>query len=787
MGKDKQKSIDVFFKKKVASDGATSDAPANIISESDALSHEQPPSKCHRIEHAEEIIIVKNKSFECDPGKRKPIWEYSANEVDEIRRAYLIAGPYQPQCSYPFSKEKHPRRFQASWFKEFSSWLEYSPYVDAAFCLPCYLFSKKVGGRHGWDAFTIKGFNSWHRVHNGKYCAFLSHMGDDPCSQHINALISCVDLMNQSCHIDKVMHAQSSQQIEQNRLCVKTSIDVARWLAFQGCAFRGHDETINSRNSGNFIEMIKLLASYNEKVADVVLRNAPLTTKYTSPQIQKEILYVLANKVRKQIRKDIGDSKFCIIVDEARDESKREQMALVLRFVDKDGFIKERFFDLCHVQDTSSMTLKNAITEILSHYCLDMQNIRGQGYDGASNMHALVAASKEVSSIYQFFQNLNFIITIITASSKRHDQFQAAQISEFEHLQAIGELETGTGSNQVGTLKRASDTRWGSHFYSLCSLQRGYNESCSVLEKICTEGSNYSQRGDATAAYKMITSFEFIFNLLLMKEIMSITEILCQALQQKSQDILNVVQLVSSTKELIQELRDDGWKRILEGVVNFSKLHEIDVPDFDAQYIESRGRRQHNQITIDHHYHFDIFNLTIDFQIQELDRRFNEQSMELLSLSSSLDPKDGHKAFNVDDICSLAEKYYPLDFSEHERINLNCQLKHFHKDIPKHPILHNLSLISELCQGLAKTRKSNSYHLVDRLIRLILTLPVSTASGERAFSAMKIVKTRLRNKMEDDFLANNLIVYIEREIAETFTTDSILEDFVNLKERRLQF
>jgi hypothetical protein len=37
--------------------------------------------------------------------------------------------------------------------------------------------------------------------------------------------------------------------------------------------------------------------------------------------------------------KKIRDAKFCILVDEARDESKREQMAIILRFVDKDGFI----------------------------------------------------------------------------------------------------------------------------------------------------------------------------------------------------------------------------------------------------------------------------------------------------------------------------------------------------------------------------------------------------------------------------------------------------------------
>ena len=63
-------------------------------------------------------------------------------------------------------------------------------------------------------------------------------------------------------------------------------------------------------------------------------------------------------KVRKTIREEIGDAKFCIIIDEARDKSKKEQMAIVLRFVDKDGIIRERFFGLVHVSETSAQTLK---------------------------------------------------------------------------------------------------------------------------------------------------------------------------------------------------------------------------------------------------------------------------------------------------------------------------------------------------------------------------------------------------------------------------------------------
>lgn len=56
----------------------------------------------------------------------------------------------------------------------------------------------------------------------------------------------------------------------------------------------------------------------------------------------------------------------------------------------------------------------------------------------------------------------------------------------------------------------------------------------------------------------------------------------------------------------------------------------------------------------------------------------------------------------------------------------------------------------------------------------------------RNFSAMKIIKIRLRNKMEDDFLSDSSItIYIEREIAMKFSSESIIVDFQDLKERRV--
>ncbi|XP_025685295.1 uncharacterized protein [Arachis hypogaea] len=554
--------------------------------------------------------------------------------------------------------------------------------------------------------------------------------------------------MAQSKHIDKVLDRHSDETIANNRLRLKTSINAIRWLAFQACAFRGDDKSPGSLNMGNFIELIKFLAYCNQNVNNVVLENAPGNAQYISPGVQKDILHIFARKMRSTIREEIGDSKFCIIIDEARDESNREQMSVVLRFVDKHGCIQERFFDLIHVSDTCSLTLKTEISSVLSCHNLDVQNLRGQGYDGASNMRgewnglqalflkdcpfayyihclahrlqlALVSAAKEVCYVHQFFSKLTLIVNVVTVSPKRHDQLRVAQANNVANLIANDQIVTGSGLNQIGTLQRAGDTRWGSHLNFVRSLLCMFDATCEVLEKSTEEG-NFSTRGDASAAYDAITSFEFVFVLHLMRNILEVSHDLCQALQQKNQDILNALTLVSTTKTLIQRMRESSWEAFIKEVILFCEKHEVEVPDMNALHIPRRGRTRKivDQISVEHHYRVNLFLAVIDTQLQELNGRFNDNMVELLTLSSTLDPRDNYKFFSVNKVFELVERFYPGDFSDQEKFHIRMQAQHYELDVPNHVELTNLCTISELCQGLTKTGKSLTYPLIDRLIRL---------------------------------------------------------------------
>ena len=85
---------------------------------------------------------------------------------------------------------------------------------------------------------------------------------------------------------------------------------------------------------------------------------------------------------------------------------------------------------------------------------------------------------------------------------------------------------------------------------------------------------------------------------------------------------------------------------------------------------------------------------------------------------------------------------------------------------------------------LVEIGRHTIYNLIDRLLRLLITLPVSIASAECAFSSVKITKIRLRNKIQDDHLANNLLVNIEGEILETYSYEDVIEDLRSKKDRK---
>jgi hypothetical protein len=87
---------------------------------------------------------------------------------------------------------------------------------------------------------------------------------------------------------------------------------------------------------------------------------------------------------------------------------------------------------------------------------------------------------------------------------------------------------------------------------------------------------------------------------------------------------------------------------------------------------------------------------------------------------------------------------------------------------------------------MVEMKKDITYPLVYSLVTLSLILSVAIATVERAFSAMNIVKNRLRNRMGDQWMNDCLVMYIEKDIFKTINNEKIMQRFQGMKTRREQ-
>ena len=130
---------------------------------------------------------------------------------------------------------------------------------------------------------------------------------------------------------------------------------------------------------------------------------------------------------------------------------------------------------------------------------------------------------------------------------------------------------------------------------------------------------------------------------------------------------------------------------------------------------------------------------------------------------------------------SLA-KLYPHDFDSGNSRDLSHELGLYIFDVRDDDRFSNMQTIDEIFQKMVATGKYERYPMVYRLLKLVLVY--ATATVERCFSAMKIVKTYLHNRIGDSYMSNSLICYVEKELMMKVTNEAVVRRFMKMQGRR---
>ncbi|XP_052627238.1 uncharacterized protein LOC111897183 [Lactuca sativa] len=302
-----------------------------------------------------------------------------------------------------------------------------------------------MGQKGGRDAFVSQGFDTWN-----KKDAFRSHVGGVD-SFHNKAREKCEFLMREKQAINVVLRRQTKAEDNKYKAQLRVSIIVVRLLLKTGLPFRGHDESVNSENRGFYIEVLKAIRETSEEIFNNTLENAPKNNQLISPKIQKELVQCFAQEVLLSIHEEIGQD--VLRIDESSDVSKKEQMAIVLRYVDSLG------------------------------------NMQGE-FNG---LKALILQENDTAFyVHCFAHQLQLVVVDV---AKKHD---------------------GRGLNQETTLVRAGETRWGSHFNTLTSLMKLFADVLVVLDFVKEEGGSLANHQQASGILAYFKSYEFVFYLHMM-------------------------------------------------------------------------------------------------------------------------------------------------------------------------------------------------------------------------------------------------------------------------------
>lgn len=181
--------------------------------------------------------------------------------------------------------------------------------------------------------------------------------------------------MNQKRSYEAKVKKHDKKKVIANRYRLLGSVRSAGFCLENSFPFRGHNESETSLSKGVYLSVLKLISENNPEIGKYTLGNAEKNHKLTSPKIQKEIIDCFAKEVTKLLCEEIKDDVFGLLVDESSDVSQKEQMAVVVRYIDKLGVVKESLIGVAHVENTSSSTLKEAVVSVLANNQLSIDQV----------------------------------------------------------------------------------------------------------------------------------------------------------------------------------------------------------------------------------------------------------------------------------------------------------------------------------------------------------------------------------------------------------------------------
>jgi len=676
-----------------------------------------------------------------------------------------------PKQSIVSKTGKRVLGFQARWFSEFP-WLHYCKEVQGVLCFYCAKAeASKLSNlaKKRETAFTADGFANWKKAID----KFKEHQNSQ------SHRFSVQQLVQSSKPVDHQLSSQRMASQQQRRHCLSVLFTSLQYLARQGLAIRGHSD-----KDGNFIQLLKLRATDIAHLQEWLERKVDMTSHH----VQNEILEMFGHCVVRNICGRIQEAGgFSVIVDGTQDISRKEQLSICIRYVDSDLCPREEFVGLYEPPATTGEVIAKCILDVLLRLQLPISCLRGQTYDGASNMSGqfkgcqAIIRDKQPLALYMHcgahcsnlvsqsvceavvpvrdaMQSLQELGSLFSQSLKCRTSF--AKIAESDH-----------GLTKVQQIRPLCPTRWLVRVSALQALTTQYDLVLDCLEEMSLPSAGSSISARASGLRSQLCKGSTFLALKMALKVFGPLEMLNRSLQARYQTVSGMLAAVGETTAGLRDLRDDKeFERLLADaadVVAELDLETIQVPRQRKPPRRYTGDALSYVATTVSDYYRPLFFLLVDTAVQQLEERFH-------SNQSLLTYQTLEKVLITGEIAADLSVYDEIDLTD-----LQMQVDLFRRKRSVKSLSDAVDILTCMTPELR-----GEYTEVEKVVRLLLVSPASSAEAERSFSALRRLKTWLRSTMNQRRLNAVAVCHVHQEVLDLVNVDTLMAEFVSKNETR---
>ena len=707
----------------------------------------------------------------------------SSTSTTDIEEHDITTAAKRPRIATSASKNEKMRQYKQNMkyspdWKAKWNWILYDQLQDGMFCSYCKKYGKPPVGTHG--AWVTRPISNW-----AKATQLLAK--HEKSEWHLASVEAHTlsEMSRKSGDVVEMMIIASEEEKKRNRELMKKLI---RSLYFLVRNRIPHTTT--------FENLITLqIDNGNQELREHKL-TCPSNATYLSKVTTAELLSSISNHIEQGLLARLNASQYItIMADESTDVSCNEELCICARWLE-NGRPVEHFLSILPVHEVNAEALTTYLLKFIRDKCIDIKKVRGLGFDGTNTMSgeksgvqirmrrhspsalyvhcrchqlqlAAVNAATELSEVNRVMGTLLTMWKTFHYSPKK-----AEKLVEIQAVLNAPELK----------MHKPSETRWLARERCVRAVRKSLPALILTFEQI------YSENGDAEAygLAKIMCTYKFVACLYMLCDVLHLVAQLHGSLQSKEVDLASVPVMLDSTVDRLKELKESPasstWFKDHEAVfLDPQQLGDrnLVVTEAAKQDFLKKVYRPYIQSVIDHISSrlkssdvFSAFSLFDPRHLPSTEASLSEYGTEKLRTMTNFYGSKQQVTFEGE--TGMSDPDVDPELTEAEWKIFRRILYSQYKDSSN---LDSTTGLQKVTSSLLNDGTLNAgFPNLANLASIALVLPVTTATVERSFSDMKLVKTRLRSRMGEDTLEHAMRVCIE---GPDTLCDKDLESIVN--------